>query len=253
MTIPYGSTLQGQVEMLIQEFIKQYSLLYLIEINSLPLIIESDIIIDNEVLKENLIHLNDKLKLNESKDFKINIVTELEKEIIENLKVKAFKIIIKLLNEITLELYPNIINFTKLLKNLEITTINLPYYKFSLLYYKTYMEKMSIKKKTYIKIIIDYSKKDKRKTSIASIANICQGMGDAFVMHNFIENSSINFYPVHDAILCKLDDIKLIQVQLLNTYKYVYDYYLNYSDFKNLVINNTEKYELNSLEIFKIK
>jgi hypothetical protein len=252
MTIPYGSTTKGQIEMLVDEFIKQYSLRYLLEVNSIPAIVESNIL-DNEILVDALKVLNEKIYSDNYKTIKIDTIEKYQTDMIENLKKNAFKEILRLLNEITVELYPNIITFTKNLKKLKLKHIVTPYYLFSLVYFRIYIEEMTIRKKIYTKMIIDSSKIDKRKTTIASIANICQGMGDAFVMHNIIENIIVPIYPIHDAILCNVNTIEIIQKCVLNSYQFVYDYYFVYEDFQKLEINRNERYKLNSLDIFKIK
>jgi len=110
---------------------------------------------------------------------------------------------------------------------------------------------MYISSKLYSKEII-LDKIDSRKTNMSKIANICQGLGDAFIMHKIIDISNFNFYCIHDAILCRVVDLEEIQQKILEAYRYVYKYYLNYKVIKEIMLNNIE-YNINSLKIFDIK
>jgi hypothetical protein len=253
MTIPYGSTRQGQLDMLVEEFERQYSLFHLLKYNSMPIIFESNIIENTELL-ENLHKLNNKVINAQKKidDIDLKEVNELQMKIVYELRKITFRYILEIINNVTNELYPNIIKFTKLLKNIKLTYIKTSYLTFSLMYYLVFEEKMVIGKKTYYKTIIDKYMVNERKSKTASIANICQGFGDAFIMHNIIENTNCSFYAIHDAILCKGDDIDILKNQILLSYRFVYNYYLQYSDFESIRLDKTQ-YELNSLNIFKIK
>lgn len=254
MTIPYGSTRSGQKDMLKSEYIKQYSLTYLIEYNYIPQILNSKIITDPFLLNT----INNLIEIIKDSKYSVKIITDVEYKLIKYLMAhnSIFDKFLNIINEVTLDLYANIIKFTENLKKFKLESICTNYVIFSLVYY--YVEKdsenknINIKKRKYTKTIINKFKIDYKKMEVASIANICQGLGDAFIMHHIIENLNCSFYSIHDAILCKADDIDLIKQQVLNSYRYVYNYYLNYSVLDPIRINKT-KYELNSLNIFKIK
>ena len=259
MTIPYGSTYEGQMHMLVDEYNKQYSLKYLIKYNSLPLIIENEVLLKDEILENEYVIdeelLNQIIKLNKAiekgKGFSIKEIERIEDEIIKNLKKYMFKYILQKLNEITNDLYPNIIKFTKELKLLDINKIETDYCIYPIIYYKEIEEKIVIKKGTYTKSYIDYTKLDIRKSKTSLIANICQGMGDSFILQKFIESSNIKIYPIHDALLCSVNEIDNVKLEILKTYKYVYNYYLNYKDFQGININR-EEYNIDSLNIYDV-
>ena len=250
MTIPYGSTRSGQKDMLKLEFKKQYSLTYLLEYNYIPQLLDSKIISNHDLLTK---ITNLTKTINQSK-YSIKIINEIEHQLVQYLSASksVFDIILDIVNEVTIELYSNIIKFTKDLKKLNLESISTEYLTFSLVYYLTFTDKMIVNKREYTKVTIDRSMVDYNKMETASIANICQGLGDAFIMHHIIENLNCSFYSIHDAILCRADNIDLIKQQVLNSYCFVYNYYLNYQILDSIRIDKT-KYELNSLNIFKIK
>lgn len=97
----------------------------------------------------------------------------------------------------------------------------------------------------YNKIDIIHIKKDSLKVCINS--EVLE-KSLAYIVEYLKDIKVIKF----DAILCKGDDINYFKNQILLSYRFVYDYYLNYKDFEAIRIN-PKKYELNSLNIFKIK
>ena len=247
MTVPYGSTHYGQVDMLEEEFKKQYSLKYLIEYNSLPLILDNNIIQNDDTLILNLQELQKKVEMKEKYTFKY--IEDLENSLLKNLRRYMFNKVSNILTKVTRELYPNIMSFIDNLRSLKLTHIETDYCIFSVLYYKEYIKSITIKNKKYSLSYIDNNILDFQKSKSSLIANICQGMGDAFILHYFIENFDYNIYPIHDAILCNIDNIDNIKLSILQTYKYIYMYYKNYIDFKVINTNNLI-YDLNSLKIF---
>jgi hypothetical protein len=249
MTVPYGSTHYGQVDMLEEEFKKQYSLKYLIEYNSLPLILDNNIIQNDDTLILNLQELQKKVEMKEKYTFKY--IEDLENSLLKNLRRYMFNKVSNILTKVTRELYPNIMSFIDNLRSLKLTHIETDYCIYPIIYYKEIEEKIVIKKGTYTKSYIDYTKLDIRKSKTSLIANICQGMGDSFILQKFIESSNIKIYPIHDALLCSVNEIDNVKLEILKTYKYVYNYYLNYKDFQGININR-EEYNIDSLNIYDV-
>ena len=101
---------------------------------------------------------------------------------------------------------------------------------------------------------MDYNKFDKRKTLQGSVANICHGLGDSFILYKLIELlllKDLKFYTIHDAILCRSIDVNIIKEEVQKSYQYVYDYVIGNKIFK--FYNILETYKFNSKNIFKIK
>ena len=267
MTIPYGSTQLGQKEMFLEVFNKDYGLRKLYKKNTIPTILESEILGDKETI----------LKL-KSFSYKIESGAYLSLEngdenivALENIIIHQELLEEDLLNnfipELLLEIsnivkeeYNTIINFVNMLKEhirinfFDYKIINTEYYKFSILYYHENEYTYSIKNSKYKYYIVDYNKFDKRKTLQGSVANICHGLGDSFILYKLIELlllKDLKFYTIHDAILCRSIDVNIIKEEVQKSYQYVYDYVIGNKIFK--FYNILETYKFNSKNIFKIK
>ncbi len=175
--------------------------------------------------------------------------------ILQDLQDNFFKeLLIKLQLLVTIE-YPKIQSLIQYLSKINKKIITTKYMKFFLTYFTLEEKLLTVGNTKYKKYITNKNIINLRKTNQAFIANLCHGFGDAFIIQDLIFNSSCNFYPIHDAILCQSIDVNVIKKDINKSYNFVYNYMHNYSDLANFYNQfiDDEVYVINSYDIFKIK
>jgi hypothetical protein len=270
MTIPYGSTYVGQINMLLEEFRSRYDLNYLFSNEKdVNILIESNIILENDNLQNSLKTFISNLEnksIKEVPDFG-NQINTFQKEIENNVQKYFFKIIINLLQKILKEEYKDLMNFIEKIKilvikridfvnnNLNLNSFETEYLNYYLSYYKYEKLITEIGNVQYERFVINTNKIDYKQSRQGFIANLCHGLGDSFIIHKLIEklleNKDLTFFTIHDSILIKVTSINDLQKNINYSYNFIYGYIFEKKYFLDF-IDVKEKYNLNSLIIFKI-
>lgn len=266
MTIPYGSTQFGQKDMFLEVFNAEYGLQSLFKTNTIPQILESNIlgnIVTKSLLEDFLNKIQSGLYFKNGKnDIKeaFGDILICQKELEADLKVNFIPaLIVEITNILKIE-YSNIFNFVDELKQ-DIrndidyyNAITTKFYIFSILYCEEFSYTYTVNNTKYKYYKLHRNKIDKRKTIQGSIANICHGLGDSFILYTLMEallQHKIKFYTIHDAILCQSIDVALIQNEIKYVYQYIYEYIIQNKIFKFYKYDTF--YKFNSKNIFKIK
>jgi hypothetical protein len=263
MTVPYGSKVKGQVEMLLTEFNKNYGLKLLFEKNEMHKILECKII-KSETIKTKIKEFNNLIisgKYVGLKDFRIyEQIAHYQAWLDMDLKTSFFRVISKLIDkEVKIE-YPKIVKYVQNLKKDLKTNIKkyeeleTEYFKVSLIYKLIKEYEYTVQNKKYKTYIIKEKEKDLRKSIQALTANICHSIGDAFIIYKIIDMlniKGIRCYTIHDALLCHPNDVKEVQEEVLKSYKYVYNYIIQENIFN--FVKRERIYDFNSLKIMGIK
>ena len=271
MTKPYNSTLWGQVDMLLESFNDEYGLISLSDTSVLNKIIDSKIIASQEVLNEFIFFrdslINDSLYLNKTETQKFEslytrLIT-LQHLLETDLKSFFIPLVCRLLNDIMLKEYSDVFELVEGLTTdfnqspQKYANIQTPFFNFTCLYFQENEHTLKVLSSVFKKYSIDTTKYDLKKSKTALIANLCHGHGDAFIMYTLMEHlidSNIYFYyTIHDALLCNSNDVSLIQKSILFSYKSVYSFLFSKSCFLFGLPRCSQKFDLKSLNIFKIK
>lgn len=129
------------------------------------------------------------------------------------------------------------------------------YVNYYLTYYKYEKIKTDINGSEYERYVLNKFKIDYKQSVQGFIANLCHGLGDSFIIHKFIEkciqDENLKFITIHDSVIVKVVNIVEIQKNINFSYNYIYDYIFEKKYFLD-IIENKEKYVLNSFNIFKI-
>lgn len=250
MIIPYSGTFYGQNKLLFELLLKILNVENLKDINAISKILKYKLLQSLKLINISEFYLkeNNYMFVN-SKYFFL-----LEKD----LKFKFLMNVFKFTNLIVNELFPKIIDFIKHIKIIyskkkSLNEISTEYVKISLTYYKEIEKTNTVRSTKYTYCKIDYENLDMKKGKQSIIANICS-LGDAFIIHKIIETcikEKINIYTIHDAILCKATEVDKLNLIILNSYQYVYDYV-----YKNKIFSfyedKEERYKFTSTNIFKV-
>ena len=257
MSIPYGSsTLKGHKQMVLEAFNKEYGLENLLGKNEINLIISSNIITSKyviELLKDFQSEIVEKRY-----ELKDNILKRINycKELLDsNLYNNFLKKLVFQITNILKKDYINIMKFSNYLRlksKVKFEYIQTQYYKYSLNYYKVEINTLSVGNSKYSTYSIKNCNFDYKKKKQGIIANICHGLGDAFIIYKIL-SYNINIYPIHDAILCKSTEINRMQKIINRSYNEVYTYIIEKKIFEkiNKINKNNNIYVINSFNIFK--
>jgi hypothetical protein len=262
MTIPYGSTISGQKTMIIEAFNKEYGVEHLLYKNEISRILNSNVLTNKDIINrlQKLQYEVNKIMDKSNLTNLINLTNlpnyEIKKEIGKchddinlDLNYNFAKNLVYQINKILKSEYPLIIDFGNNLKlnYKDYNDIETEYYKYNINYYSVIIRKLRIFSSEYSTYSVNCNKFNDRKKKQGIVANLCHGLGDAFIIYKLL-SYNISIYTIHDAILCKSTDIENIQNLINTAYNEVY-IYINKKNMFNNEINN--KYNINSNKIFK--
>lgn len=266
MTIPYGSSEFSQKLMLLQSYLSKYSLRYLFENKKdIGILVESDLITDFTLKVElqtfYFMIINEKID-SVNLYAKIDVLQrKIEMDLLKNIFSQIVEDINNFLNLEYNEILNFIISYKKRVLNKksdiflesDLISIKTKWLIYFLTYYKETKKIGTIGNTKYINYELNMLKKDNLKIEQGLIANLVQGLGDSFILHNIIFyglQTGIYLYPIHDGILCNFEDLAKWQLIILKSYNEVYNFIRDNKVFELEVIDKN-LYIFDSLLIFK--